>query len=152
MPLETLLAENTAAQLKVAEMLARLIATLPTATPVAPPAETVTVTANEPAPAPEVAAAEPPKPRRQPKLAAVPTEAPAPSAPTAEAAVAAAPEPKPEPASAVTYDDVKRVLIAMTTSRGRNAVVDLLARYGVQRAPDLKPEVYAELIAEAQAA
>lgn len=101
---------------------------------------------------PAAAAAEAPG---KPKTARAPKAAPAPTEPTAQAAAVGAPEPKVEPsapaaaAPAPSYDDVKAVLISMTSTHGRDAVVDLLARYGVKRAPDLKPETYADLLAEA---
>lgn len=77
------------------------------------------------------------------------TTTPAPTPPTVEAAPAAAPEPKDEPCAPVDYEQVKRALIALTAAQGREAVVDLLARYGVKTAKELKPDVYASIVAEA---
>lgn len=46
---------------------------------------------------------------------------------------------KPQP----TYDDVKAAVIKLSQAKGRDTVVDVLSRFGVTKAPDLKPDQYA---------
>jgi len=150
MSLEATIAANTEAVRTLTELLTRLgVSAL---SPRGEPPEPEPVHAGPAAPAPKdptpaaARAATPPKSTRAPSAQA--TTAPTP--PTAEAAVDDAPAPKAEPsAQPPAYEEVKKALIRMTGTRGREAVVDLLARYGVASAKDLKPDVYASVIAEA---
>ena len=75
------------------------------------------------------------------------------TAPTDASAKAAAKPPVPEAprgdASALTYDDVKLAVIAVTKAKGRDAAVALLAKFGAQKAPDLRVEQYAAVCAAA---
>lgn len=57
---------------------------------------------------------------------------------------------KDEPA-APTYDDVKAKVLALSKDKGRDALVALLARHGVTKAPDLKESQYAAIIADVDA-
>lgn len=157
MSLEATIAANTEAVRTLTDLLMRLGA-LPLASstgagagpdgPVEPEAAAQPpTTPRAPNPAPAAAeAVTPPKPTR----AASAQATPAPTPPTAEVAVDDAPAPKAEPsAQPPAYEEVKKALIRMTGARGREAVVDLLSRYGVASAKDLKPDVYASVIAEA---
>jgi hypothetical protein len=51
--------------------------------------------------------------------------------------------------TAPTYDDVKAKVLALSKDKGRDQVVALLQRHGVEKAPELKPEQYADIIADA---
>lgn len=75
------------------------------------------------------------KPAEEVKSAAAST---ATTTATATAAEAAAP----------TYDDVKTKVLELSKDKGRDQVVALLQRHGVAKAPDLKPEQYAAVIAD----
>lgn len=87
--------------------------------------------------------------------AAPKTEAPAKQeAPAAEPTPAAAPAPE---ASAPTdtapsYEDVKKLVLKMSSEKGREPTVALLGTFGVAKAPDLKPEQFADVIAALNAA
>lgn len=101
---------------------------------------------------PAPAAQEAPKAAPKPRTAAKPAADPAPSQPTAEAAVAAAPTTTASPSDdtqSCTYDDVKAVVLAYGAKFGRDAIVDLLARYGVTSGKALKTGVYDQFVAEA---
>jgi len=68
----------------------------------------------------------------------------------------AAPPPAPAPAPGpATLDDVKAAVKAMTARLGmvggRQAAVDLLARYGCKKLPELHADRYADFIAEVNA-
>lgn len=95
------------------------------------------------------------------------TDAPAPTSPTAEVAADAAPG-KTESASAqpaasaadaaqastaatepVAYADVKPLILKINTAKGREAATAALAKFGVTKGPDLKPEQYADFVAYA---
>lgn len=54
-------------------------------------------------------------------------------------------------APAPTYDDVKAKVLALSKDKGREPTVQLLLRHGVAKAPDLKPEQYADFIADVDA-
>ena len=56
------------------------------------------------------------------------------------------------PADPVTYDDVKALVIAVSRTKGEAAARAVLAGLGVAKAPALKPEQYAQAVAELQAA
>ncbi len=111
-----------------------------------------------PAPAPKAspapAAQEAPKAGPKPRTAATPAAAPAPSPRTAEAVADAAPATTASPSAGTpscTYDDVKAVVLAYGAKFGRDAIVDLLARYGVTSGKALKTGVYDQFVAEANA-
>ena len=78
-----------------------------------------------------------------------PTDVPAKVKPAAKAPVAEPiAEATPAPV-ALTYDDVKLAVIAVTKAKGRDAAVALLAKFGAQKAPDLRVEQYAAVCAAA---
>ncbi|MGZ3184387.1 MAG: hypothetical protein ACXU8N_18275 [Telluria sp.] len=54
-------------------------------------------------------------------------------------------------APAPTYDDVKAKVLALSKDKGREPTVQLLERHGVAKAPDLKPEQYADFIKDVDA-
>lgn len=56
------------------------------------------------------------------------------------------------PAPGTTYDDVKRVIVKMSGLKGRDQVLAVLGQFGAARGPDLKPEQFADFIAQADAA
>ena len=82
---------------------------------------------------------------------------PADSSPTAEAAADAAPAPKAErsepprtePATPgpVSYEDVKRGIIKLTTERGRQLATQVLAEFGVAHGKDLRADQYPAVLA-----
>ena len=89
-------------------------------------------------------------------------EAPANTQPTAEAAVADAQKSKADDSaksakeeakteSAPTYEDAKKVVLALSAKKGRTALEALLKDFGATKLPDVKPEQYGELIAAANA-
>ena len=92
-----------------------------------------------------------------PAAAALPPKAataPAPSQHTVGAAADAAPTTTASPSAdtpSCTYDDVKAVVLAYGAKFGRDAIVDLLARYGVTSGKALKTGVYDQFVAEANA-
>jgi len=53
-------------------------------------------------------------------------------------------------APAVTVEEVRASLIALNEAKGKQAVIDLLARYGVGKIGDLAEENYAEAKTEAE--
>lgn len=52
-------------------------------------------------------------------------------------------------AGAVTYDQIKPLIIKVNTTKGRDAATALLKEFDVARGPDLKPEQYAKFFARA---
>jgi len=126
MSLETTLQENTIALNKHTEVLTALLQRL-TSGFVNP--ETQATSAPETAPAPEA--------KKQPD--AVATTAPAAASTTAPAAAV-------EP---VTYDQVKQLVLDLGAANKRTELVDLLQRFGVQKASGLAPDQYADFHAEA---
>lgn len=50
----------------------------------------------------------------------------------------------------LTYNDVKPLILKINTAKGREAATAALAKFGVSRGPELKPEQYAEFVAHAQ--
>lgn len=73
----------------------------------------------------------------------------APKATTGKAkADKAAPAKKEEPA--VTYDQVKELILKVNQEKGRPAIEELLSGFGVKKGPELKPEQYAEFVAAAE--
>lgn len=72
--------------------------------------------------------------------------------PKQQTTVATAPtETKQAEQQAPTYDDVKAKVLTLSKDKGRDQVVAILQRYGVAKAPDLKPEQYADIIADIDA-
>ena len=71
---------------------------------------------------------------------------PATPAPAATAEETASPTP------GTTYDEVKRAIVKMSGLKGRDQVVAVLGQFGATKGPDLKPEQYADFIAQAEAA
>lgn len=80
--------------------------------------------------------------------------------PTAEAAVAdvqsekadnSEQSEKAEGESPATYEDAKKVVLALSAKKGRTALEALLKDFGATKLPDVKPEQYGELIAAANA-
>lgn len=61
-------------------------------------------------------------------------------------AAATSGETKTETASAVDYETVKAAIIKLSQVKGRETVVDVLSRFGVQKAPDLLPAQYADAL------
>lgn len=108
------------------------------------------------------AAAPAPKPKATPAK----TAAPAPTQPTAEAEAATAPESKVEPsattqaadapaaadAPTIAIADVNAAIIALAKAKGRDAAVAVLGTFGVAKAPELKAEQYADVVAAAKKA
>jgi hypothetical protein len=54
-------------------------------------------------------------------------------------------------AESVSYEDVKKAIIKLSQSKGRDAVVALLGEFNVNAGPALKPEQYAAFVAKAGA-
>lgn len=52
-------------------------------------------------------------------------------------------------ASAVTYDQVKPLIIELSKKKGRDAAVGALQKFGADAGPALKPEQYADFVAHA---
>jgi hypothetical protein len=63
----------------------------------------------------------------------------------------AATEEKKHEQPAPTYDTVKTKVLELSKEKGRDQVVALLQRHGVAKAPDLKAEQYAAVIADVAA-
>jgi hypothetical protein len=85
-----------------------------------------------------------------PKETPAPEPAPAPK-PKAEAKPAKAePEPEPAPAPAadpgLTYDDVREAVLAFVDAKGKEALPELYAPFGVTNAKDLDKALWQELI------
>jgi hypothetical protein len=87
------------------------------------------------------------------KAKAEKTEAP-------KAEPAATPEPKEEAAPAadegpgepeVTYQDAAAAITALSKTKGRDAAVALLKKFGASKLPEVKPEDFAAIVAEAKA-
>jgi len=90
-----------------------------------------------------------------PLPAAAPAPAPAPAAALAPVAVIPTPAPAAEPATVVdmldaaapaTYDDAKTVMLRLSQEKGRQAVVDVLARFGVAGLSAAKPEQFGGIV------
>jgi hypothetical protein len=167
MSLELVIQENTAALLSLQAMLAGLTVTAsaaqgPKSAPVA--AESAHGPATAKAAAPIKTASAP-----TPAAASVATDAPASTAATldpkpaavsqpsetAAAQLASNPEaskPVPPTATAVTYDDVKALVLQVSKDKGRDTAAAVLAGFGVAKAPELKPAQYADAVAQLKAA
>lgn len=72
---------------------------------------------------------------------------------------APAPNPAPKKAKAkveqktptLTYDETAAALLTVHKEIGKQALADLLKKYGASKGPELKPEDYADIKAEAEA-
>lgn len=64
-----------------------------------------------------------------------------------EAKTEAAPAQVKEEAAAVTYDDVKKAILAYQTANGREATIAALKSFGAAKGTDLKPEQFADALA-----
>ena len=64
----------------------------------------------------------------------------------AEAKTEAAPAQVKEEAAAVTYDDVKKAILAYQTANGREATIAALKSFGAAKGTDLKPEQFADAL------
>ncbi|MDZ7918490.1 hypothetical protein [Rhodoferax sp.] len=86
----------------------------------------------------------------------VKTEAKKPAAVSQPSETAAAPiASKPEASTsvaAVTYDDVKALVLQVSKDKGRDAAAAVLSGFGVAKAPELKPEQYADAVVQLKAA
>jgi hypothetical protein len=91
-----------------------------------------------------VATAKEAKPDPKPAAAAASAEAQAQTAPAATTA-----ESRSEP---VVIGDVNAAIIALAKAKGRDAAVALLGTFGAAKAPELKPEQYADVVAAAKKA
>ena len=74
----------------------------------------------------------------------------------AEKPVAAAPSPKAEssaPAAekAPTYDEVKKLILEVSKTKGRDAAIALLKGFGAASGPELKPEQFPAFVVKAKA-
>lgn len=77
----------------------------------------------------------------------------APTQPTAEAGKTDAPEKKDEPsdnAAAPTYQATADAVTKLARTKGRDAAVAVLAKFGAGKLPDVKPEQFAAVIAECE--
>ena len=88
-------------------------------------------------------------PLREPLVRAVAALTDALAALDALRSAAPAPAPAPTPAPTPTLADVNRAVIALYNACGRASVVELLARFGAEKASSLRPEQYAAAIAAA---
>lgn len=52
-----------------------------------------------------------------------------------------------EEVAAVTYDDVKKAILAYQTANGREATIAALKSFGAAKGTDLKPEQFADALA-----
>lgn len=163
MSLELALEKNTEALLALQAMLAGLTIT---ASAQGPKSATV---AGESAPGPTTAKADAPTKTANASGQSVGTAGAAAQASTAatvdakksaavsqQSETAAAPNAsKPEASTsvaAVTYDDVKALVLQVSKDKGRDAAAAVLAGFGVAKAPELKPEQYADAVAQLKAA
>lgn len=55
-------------------------------------------------------------------------------------------------ADALTYADIRAVMLKLTTAKGRDAAIELLGKHNVAKAQDLSEDQYADFIADAKAA
>lgn len=88
-------------------------------------------------------AAHKPAAKAEPKPAATPVAAATSNATSAPAAAS--------PSEPITYDEVKKLIIEISKSKGRDAAAGALKAFGVAKGPDLKPEQYGAFAEHAQA-
>jgi hypothetical protein len=96
----------------------------------------------------------PDAPKAEPKAEVKADPKPAAAAASAEAQAQTAPaattaESRSEP---VVIGDVNAAIIALAKAKGRDAAVALLGTFGAAKAPELKPEQYADVVAAAKKA
>lgn len=76
---------------------------------------------------------------------------------TPKAETAATPEPKADAAPAaddapeVTYQDAAAAITQLSKVKGRDAAVALLKKFGASKLPEVKPEDFAAIVADAKA-
>ena len=107
--------------------------------------------AKEPAPAPKPAAApEAASGQATAKVqeAAAPTKTANAPSPAVESA-AAQPQASTVATESVTYEQVKPLILKINAAKGREAAAGALAKFGVTKGPELKPEQYADFVAHA---
>lgn len=76
----------------------------------------------------------------------------APAAPKADAKPKAPAAPKEEPKDELSFaDDIAPKILAIANGKSREAAVALLAKFGVTKGPQLKPEQFAEFAEAADA-
>lgn len=139
MSLEAVTQENTAALKEHTEVMKALLARL-TAGAITTPAAEKPVATPKSVPA---ASPAPSKPTATAVADAAPEKTASASSPAAESAAAAPPASTAAPA---TYDQVKPLILKINTAKGREAALAALAKFGVDKGPDLKPEQFAEFI------
>lgn len=108
----------------------------------------------------QVPAAKPAKAKPEPKVEAKPEAAEgnvaaASSAPAPQAASAASSTEPAQPAAdtpAIAIAEVNAAIIALAKAKGRDAAVAVLGTFGVAKAPELKVEQYAAVVAAAKKA
>lgn len=59
---------------------------------------------------------------------------------------------KPAAKAEATYDDAKKAILDLSSDKGREAAVAVLAKFGAGKLPEVDESKYAEVVAEAQAA
>lgn len=138
MSLEAILEANTAALQSHTAVMQALLERLGAAAPAA--LETVAAAVEEAKPADA----------KEEKPAAQGKAKPQAEKPAAQAKPEA--EQKAGTAEAVTYDQIKPLIIKMGATKGREAAAELLKEFGVERGPDLKPEQYGAVFTKLQAA
>ena len=89
--------------------------------------------------------------KTEPKTETKKPAAASPQPETAAAQLASKPEASKSEA-AVTYDDVKALVLQVSKDKGREAAAAVLSGFGVAKAPELKPEQYAEAVIQLKAA
>lgn len=136
MSLETAIQENTKAIYALMEHMKANVAH-------AQPVTITPATAETPVAVVEPAQAEPVI--SQTEAEDTPPEDPTPSAP------AAAPISKVTPAAkAVSYDDAAKAVTSVAAKKGKPAALELLAKYGAKKLPEVNPANFAELVADAE--
>lgn len=148
MSLEQALTENTAA---IRELIAKLGA-MPL---------TATMVATDPTPAPEVvklaagkrsAAKGADSPRTAEVGPSTSDLSPGASETSANDSAKPTATPADAPSASPTYDEVKGAILEVSKSKGRQAAIDLLTKFGAKTGPDVKPDQYADFIAAATSA
>jgi hypothetical protein len=138
MSLEATIAENTAA---LRELIAAIKAGVPTtAAQVAAVVEQATDKPTTPAKAEAPEAAKPTTKAKNTQAAAT---APAPQPSTATDAGASTDAAAPAP----TYQDAAAAVTNLAKTKGRDAAVAVLTKFGAAKLPDVKPEQFADVIA-----
>jgi hypothetical protein len=136
MSLEATIQENTNA---IRALIAALAQGIPTTA-----AQVAAVVAETPAVATEVKADKPAK-----KTQAAATQA-SPTPTASDSSQASSSETVDEPVP--VYQDASAAIIKLSRSKGRDAAVSVLAKFGAAKLPDVKPEQFAAVIAAANEA